>query len=115
MKVPPELHSDEDFVFEFESGRSSVTQDSRGEGTRKNFSARVGLLFGRLGVELVPLVISKAAEPGRLESVFFQYSRGTRGSSTAVSGGENYFVFRQLVDALLELRDRNIDVARARP
>ena len=47
-----------------------------------------------LRIDLLAVVVSHPAETDDLEPIFFQQGRGTRGSSSAVSGGEDGFVLR---------------------
>jgi len=65
------------------------------------------LLPGRPGLR--PLVPLQTAEAGNLESVLLEYGRGTRGSASAVSSGEDGLVLRQFAETLLELRHGNVD------
>jgi hypothetical protein len=64
-----------------------------------------------LRVNPLPRVVPQAAEAEHVEAVFLQQSRGTRGSATAVSGGEDGAVPRKLIEAGLELIDRYVGVA----
>jgi hypothetical protein len=50
------------------------------------------LLLGRLGLR--PLVPLQTTEAGNLESVLLEYGRGTRGSASAVSSGQDSLVLR---------------------
>lgn len=77
---------------------------------RNHVRAGLGeLLLGCLGLR--PVISLQTAESSNLESVLFEYGRGTRGSASAVSSGEDGLVFRQLAETLLELRHRNVDRA----
>ena len=72
--------------------------------------ARAGLcelLFWWLGLR--PVVSLQTAESSNLESVLFEYGRGTRGSASAVSSGQDGLVLRQFAETVLELRHRDVD------
>src|SRR5438552_15561071 len=62
-------------------------------------------------LELAALVVLQAAEPGDLEPVLLEQSRGTRGSSPALSSGEDRPVLWKLAETALELAHRDVDVA----
>src|SRR5438552_18911331 len=62
-------------------------------------------------LELAALVVLQAAEPGDLEPVLLEQSRGTRSSSPALSSGEDRPVLRKLAETALELAHRDVDVA----
>ena len=64
-----------------------------------------------LRVDLLPRVVPQAAKAVYIEAVFLQQSRGTRGSATAASGGEDRPVLRKLIEAGLELIDWYVGVA----
>ena len=61
--------------------------------------------------DLLAFVGAQTTECDNFETVFLQQGRGTRGSSTAVSGGEDGTIPRHLLEPVGKLLNRNVEVA----
>src|SRR6266542_3389000 len=58
----------------------------------------------------LPPVLRQTTGPQRFEAVLFEYGRGTRGSATLISKGDDYSVFGNFLEAGFQLAKRNIDI-----
>jgi len=57
------------------------------------------------------LLVGQSAGTNHFEAVLHEQVRGTRGSATTVSSGEDQSVFGNLLEARFELAKRDVDIA----